>query len=75
MFLLVFLSTFPVVTPFLFMSNTWLAMRVPNGIAIVMLFLAGCSLGRYAGHRPLRKGFAMVALGIVLVLLTLALGG
>jgi VIT1/CCC1 family predicted Fe2+/Mn2+ transporter len=63
------------VVPFIVIHGTYRALRVSNAVAVVMLFLAGCSLGRYAGHRPLRKGFAMVALGIVLVLLTLALGG
>ena len=74
-FLLVFLSTFPVVTPFLLMSKAWLAMRVSNAIAVVMLFLTGCSLGRYSGHGPLRMGLPMVAIGAVLVALTIALGG
>jgi VIT1/CCC1 family predicted Fe2+/Mn2+ transporter len=40
-FLLVFLSMFPVVVPFIFMSNALLALRISNGIAIVLLFLAG----------------------------------
>jgi VIT1/CCC1 family predicted Fe2+/Mn2+ transporter len=74
-FLLVFLSTFPVVTPFLLMSKTWLAMRVSNGIAVVMLFVTGCSLGRYSGQGALRMGLSMVAIGAVLVLITMALGG
>jgi VIT1/CCC1 family predicted Fe2+/Mn2+ transporter len=74
-FLLVFLSTFPVVIPFLVMRNTMLAMRVSNAIAIVMLFLAGHSLGRHAGYRPWRVGLSMVGIGLVLVGITIALGG
>ena len=42
-FLLVFLSTFPVAIPFLFMRETMLALRVSNGVAIVLLFLSGYS--------------------------------
>ena len=57
------------------MSNTWLAMRVPNGIAIVMLFLAGYSLGRYSGQGSRKMGLTMVAIGVVLVVVTMALGG
>ena len=38
-FFLVFLSTFPVVIPFIFMKDVKLAMRISNGIAIVLLFL------------------------------------
>ena len=46
-FSLVFLSTFPVVIPFIFMHNAGLALRVSNGIAIVMLFLTGYAFGRW----------------------------
>ena len=41
-----FLSTFPVVIPFIFMSNVGPALRVSNAIAIVMLFLTGYAFGR-----------------------------
>jgi hypothetical protein len=42
---------------------------------IIMLFAAGGALGRDAGQRPLRMGLAMVAVGVVLVVSTIALGG
>ena len=74
-FLLVFLSTFPVVIPFLFMKNALLALRVSNAIAIVMLFATGYAFGRITGRRPWMMGIAMVILGAVLVGLTMALGG
>ncbi len=74
-FLLVFLSTFPVVIPFIFMKNAWLALRVSNAIAIAMLFLTGCAFGRITGRRPWVMGISMVLLGGVLVALTMALGG
>jgi VIT1/CCC1 family predicted Fe2+/Mn2+ transporter len=74
-FLIVFLSTFPVVLPFLFMQRTLPALRVSNAIAIAMLFAAGCVFGRITGRRPWMIGVAMVLLGAVLVGLTMALGG
>ena len=74
-FLIVFLSTFPVVIPFIFMHNALRALRISNAIAIVMLFLSGYWLGHYGGYRPWRMGFAMVIVGTVLVALTIALGG
>jgi hypothetical protein len=74
-FLIVFLSTFPVVIPFIFMHTALLALRISNTIAIVMLFLCGYRLGHYGGHRPWRMGFAMVVVGTVLVAITIALGG
>jgi hypothetical protein len=74
-FFLVFLSTFPVVIPFLVMSKTWLALRFSNLIAIAMLFLTGCAFGRITGRRPWLMGVSMVVLGGLLVGLTMALGG
>ena len=74
-FLLVSLCTFPVVVPFLFVSPLELAMRVSNGVALVMLFMAGHALARHAGFRPVRTGLAMVGVGVVLVGVTMALGG
>jgi len=74
-FLLVFLSTFPVVLPFVFVSEIHLAMRISNGIAIAMMYVAGHFLGKHAGLRPIPTGLVMVALGVVLVGITIALGG
>lgn len=74
-FLLVFLSTFPVTIPFLFMQNAMLALRVSNAIAGVLLFVGGYKLAQYSGFHPWRTGLAMVGIGAVLVGLTIALGG
>jgi hypothetical protein len=74
-FLLVFFSTFPVVVPFLFMKNAWLALRVSNTIAIAMLFLTGWGFGRITGRHPWVTGVSMVLVGGILVGLTMALGG
>jgi len=74
-FLLVFLSTFPVVIPFLFMKQAWLALRISNAIAIAMLFLAGYRFGRITGRHPWVVGVSMVILGVILAGLTMALGG
>jgi VIT1/CCC1 family predicted Fe2+/Mn2+ transporter len=74
-FLLVFLSTFPVAIPFILMSSAGPALRVSNAIAIVLLFLTGHAFGRITGRHPLVFGIAMVALGSVLVAMTIALGG
>ena len=74
-FLVVFLSTFPVVIPFIVMANAVPALRVSNGIAIVMLFITGYVYGRNVGHRPWLVGIFMVVLGTALSALTMALGG
>jgi hypothetical protein len=74
-FLLVFLSMFPVAVPFMLINNARLAIRVSNGVAVVMLFIAGFAYGRYVGRSPKLIGLGMVILGVVLVSLTIALGG
>jgi len=74
-FLLVFLSTLPVVLPFVFIEPALRALRLSNAIAIVMLFLTGFAFGRCAGYRPWMMGVAMVIVGGVLVAITIALGG
>jgi hypothetical protein len=74
-FLLVFLSTLPVVVPFVFMARLQPAMRVSNSIAVTMLFIAGVVYGRSIGRRTWGIGLAMVALGLVLSAVTMALGG
>jgi VIT1/CCC1 family predicted Fe2+/Mn2+ transporter len=74
-FLLVFLSTLPVIIPFTFMHDARLALRISNGIAITMLFGAGSMLASHAGMRRVPTGLAMVAIGAVLVALAIALGG
>lgn len=51
-------------------------MRVSRVISLAMLFLAGISRGRFAGHtRPSRTGFAMALLGAALIAVVMALGG
>jgi hypothetical protein len=73
--LLVFVSTLPVAIPFLVVQDTVRAMRWSNAVALAMLFAMGYLQGRYAGLRPLVAGFSMMGLGMVLVGLTIALGG
>jgi hypothetical protein len=74
-FLLVFLSTLPIALPFTFIADPRLALRVSNGIAVVMLFLCGVTFGRAASFHPWASGIAMVIIGVALVGLTMALGG
>jgi hypothetical protein len=74
-FLLVFLSTFPVAIPFLIVRNPLTALRLSNAIALVMLFITGWSLGTYAGRPGWRAGLGVLAIGLVLVMITIALGG
>jgi len=74
-FLLVFLSTVPISLPFLLFPGAGFAMRASNAIAIAMLFGMGWTLGTHTGRSGWRAGLAMVCLGLVLVAITIALGG
>lgn len=74
-FLWVFVTTFPVALPFVFIADVGRAMRVSNLIAIILLFVTGYVFGRIAEHRAWLSGLAMVLLGSALVGITIALGG
>jgi len=74
-FFWVFVTTFPVAIPFIFMSDVGLAMRVSNGIAVGLLVVAGYAFGRITNYHPWLTGLAMVVLGGALVAATIALGG
>lgn len=74
-FLIVVLSTLPVLIPFVLVRSVRPALRISNGIAIVMLFLTGYAFGCHAGYRPLRMGLSMVLLGGVMVAITISMGG
>lgn len=73
--LLVITCIFPVAIPFIFVEHLALAMRISNAIAIVMLFVTGYISGGLIPQRPLLSGLAMVLMGVMLVSMTIALGG
>jgi hypothetical protein len=74
-FLIVVVSTFPVVLPFLLSQDVTLAQNISRAIALAMLFLGGLALGRYAGYGSWRVGLLMAALGTALIVAINALGG
>ena len=73
--LLVFVSTFPVVLPFLFIGEVRPALRLSNAVAIVMMFFCGYVFARCTGLRPWPTGLLMVAIGCAMVGIAIALGG
>jgi VIT family protein len=73
--LLSFLSTFPIVIPFIFIGDARPALRVSNAVAIVMLFICGYLFGSRSGLWPWATGLSMVAIGAALVGVAIALGG
>ncbi len=73
--ILVILSTFPVVIPFIVFQNAQFALRLSNAIAVVSLFFCGLVFARYAGLHLWATGLIMVVVGVVLVGIAIALGG
>jgi VIT1/CCC1 family predicted Fe2+/Mn2+ transporter len=74
-FLMVVISTFPVVIPFALVDELKLAMRLSNATGVVVLFVGGWMLARYAGGNPWKGGAAMAGVGAVLSAAIIALGG
>lgn len=74
-FILVFLSTFPVMIPFMVISDPKFALKLSYLIGLIMLFIVGYRWGHFAMVRPLRPALGMVMIGVTLILVTIALGG
>jgi VIT1/CCC1 family predicted Fe2+/Mn2+ transporter len=74
-FLMVVLSTLPATLPFVLLEDVDGAVRVSRSVAVLLLFLGGCGLGRYAHLGTIRTGLATASVGVLLFALTIALGG
>jgi len=74
-FLIVTVSTFPVVLPFVLINDVGTAKDLSRIIGLAILFFGGLALGRYAGYGSWKVGFMMAGLGAVLVCAIIALGG
>lgn len=74
-FVLVVLGTFPVALPFLVVTDLKAALIASRVLTLVMLFTAGFALGRYSGAGAMKTGFVMTALGVLLTMAIIALGG
>ena len=68
-------ATMPILLPFVLIEATGTAIAVSNLIAISLLFWLGCQWGRAAGAVPVKVGAGVTCIGILLVLITIALGG
>lgn len=74
-FLLVVSATIPISFPFILIKDINLALRISNITAIFMMFLCGRALGKYIGRDRFLFGILTSLIGVVLVLITIALGG
>ncbi|MFN8257058.1 MAG: hypothetical protein U0W24_15290 [Bacteroidales bacterium] len=74
-FFLIFFSTLPIAIPFVLFDDIQVALRISNLIAILMLFACGWVLGKYAGRNQFTMGILTCLVGIMLVFITIVLGG
>lgn len=73
--LLVFAATLPVAAPLLLFDDATTALRVSQAVAVAMLFGLGMGIGRWIGVRPVRAGLGFAAVGSVIAVACVALGG
>jgi hypothetical protein len=74
-FALVFLSTFPVVLPFVVFDDVMRAKRISGAVAIALVFMCGYTWGKHAGLRPVRIGIVLVVVASLIEAAVIALGG
>lgn len=73
--LLILVATLPILVPFLLVSDPMIAARLSSLTALVLQFWLGWWWGRVVGANPLRIGAGVTTVGVILVLITIALGG
>ncbi len=73
--IMVLFATLPILVPFILLSNADVAVRCSNLIALGMLFWLGFWWARAVGANPYRISAGVAAVGIILVLITILLGG
>jgi VIT1/CCC1 family predicted Fe2+/Mn2+ transporter len=74
-FWLVFFSSIPAALPFLIFDDAWTALRVSNGILILLLFVTGYRWAQHTALNPWLTGLMLMVGGVVLVAIAIALGG
>jgi len=72
---IILLATFPMLVPFLLVSDADVAVRLSHGIGLLLLFLTGAAWGRSSGAGAWRVGIGVTLVGAVMASVTVALGG
>lgn len=73
--LIIVVATFPIVVPYLVLRDPHVAVRASNAVALVLLFLLGMRWGRIVGSSPVRVAAGLTLVGLILVGITIVLGG
>ena len=74
-FVLVVLTAVPAAVPFLLVEDSYIALRISNGVMTALLFLVGYFWGKHVGAKPLVSGLLVMSIGVALVLVAIPLGG
>lgn len=74
-FLAMFLATLVVVVPLLLIEPPHLAVLISNVMAFIVLFIVGFTWAKHTNIRKTRFGFVLVTLGLVIVGISIVLGG
>jgi VIT1/CCC1 family predicted Fe2+/Mn2+ transporter len=74
-FLIVFGAALPVLVPFILIENEAIALRACNGLILAMLFAMGWRWAGFANMSRIKAGLSLLGVGLVLVVITVALGG
>jgi hypothetical protein len=74
-FWLVTVSCLSAAVPFFIFSEPAVALRVSNAILIILLYLVGRRWAHYAGTNRLLTGLSMITIGLLLVGVSILLGG
>jgi hypothetical protein len=74
-FLIVLSSGVPIVIPFFFLNDVWLAIRISHIIGLVMLFCIGYWWAKFASRHRIRSAIGLTILGVVIVGMTELLHG
>ncbi|HEY5809359.1 MAG TPA: hypothetical protein VIT67_15400 [Povalibacter sp.] len=74
-FWLVVVASLPAAIPFLLIDNARFALRVSNGVLLILLFMSGYLWARQTLSRPWLVGTVFLACGLALVIAAIALGG
>jgi len=74
-FLIVISAGIPLVIPFIFLNDVWLAIRISHIIGLVMLFCIGYWWAKLASRHKIRSAIGLTLLGVVIVGMTQALHG
>ena len=74
-FALVTFTAIPLIIPFMIIQDENLAVRVANGVQVVLLFFGGWRWGGYTDLAPWKVGLAVTALGVGMSMMNVLLGG